>query len=302
MGMVKIKASVAIAVASMFLSACSSIPTLGGSKGNGSIVTGSAAGGSQVDQNSDLDRCDETLGTISVFEDRQLPWWGDYRRHYPKLGSTVPVIRLMIQQSNCFVVVERGRAMASMNRERALMQSGQLRSGSNIGGGQMVAADYTISPSVLFAEKTGGIGGALAGFAGDIGKFAAAQMKSNEAETNLTLIENRSGVQVSSANGSAKNRDFGFLGGLFGGGNAGAAVPLPHSFRNDQKSWNFLRTMLLRRATSLLSPLSSNEKRMEIDWQQILSENESNCAGCLIPTLIPRPMFLQLHRRLRHDR
>lgn len=210
-----------LSLVSLLLTACSTVPSLGGSDANGNVVSGSAAGGNTVDSNSDLDHCDETLGTVAIFEDRELPWWNDYRARYPKLGSTLPVIRLMVQQSNCFVVVERGRTMRAMQRERELMQSGQLRNGSNIGGGQMVAADFTLSPSVLFSEQTGGIGGMLSSF-GSIGKMAAGQMKSNEAETNLTLIENRSGVQVASANGSAKNHDFGFLGGLFGGGNAAA--------------------------------------------------------------------------------
>ena len=46
--------------------------------------------------------------------------------HGIKLGST-PVLRMMIQQSNCFVVVERGRAMNNMMQERALEQAGEAR-------------------------------------------------------------------------------------------------------------------------------------------------------------------------------
>jgi hypothetical protein len=39
------------------------------------------------------------------------------------LGSTVPVLRLMIQQSNCFVIVERGGARCTnMMHERNLMR------------------------------------------------------------------------------------------------------------------------------------------------------------------------------------
>jgi curli biogenesis system outer membrane secretion channel CsgG len=47
----------------------------------------------------------------------------------------------MIQESNCFVVVERGRAIENMKEERSLEKSGELRKGSNFGAGQMVAAD-----------------------------------------------------------------------------------------------------------------------------------------------------------------
>jgi len=209
--------------ASILLAACGgSIPTLGGSKGNGSTVSGSAAGGNQVDKNDALERCESTLGTLSVFEDTQDTWWADYRKRYPRLGSTVPLIRLMVQQSNCFVIVERGRSMEAMMRERELMQSGQLRQGSNIGGGQMVAADYTLTPAVLFAEKgTGGIGAAVGGrLLGGIGQLVGGGVSKNESETNMILIENRSGVQVSAATGSAKNYDFSLFGGFFGGGGA----------------------------------------------------------------------------------
>jgi len=42
-----------------------------------------------------------------------------------------------------------------------------------------------------------------------------------EASTLLTLIDNRSSVQLAAAEGSAKNIDFGAIGGLFGGGVGG---------------------------------------------------------------------------------
>ena len=214
--------------ASLILAACGgTMPTLGGSKGNDSVISGSAAGGSQVDKNDNLERCESTLGTLSVFEDQKDTWWAEYRKRYPRLGSTVPLIRLMVQQSNCFVIVERGRSMDAMMRERELMQSGQLRQGSNFGGGQMVAADYTLTPAVLFAEQgTGGIGAAIGGsLLGGVGKFVGGGVKKNESETNMTLIENRSGVQVASSVGSAKNYDFSLFGGLFGGrGAAGAGA------------------------------------------------------------------------------
>lgn len=203
----------------LLLTGCpASMPTIGG--GN-SVASGGAAGSSAAEENEQLEKCESPMGTVAVFEDRSLPWWSNYRARYPKLTSTVPVLRLIIQQSNCFVIVERGAALNSMNRERELMNSGQLRSGSNFGGGQMVAADFTLSPSVLFSDETGGMGGALGGIAGGLGSLIGGQIKTNEAETNITVIENRSGVQVSSANGTAKGRDYGFLGALFGGGAGG---------------------------------------------------------------------------------
>ncbi len=193
------------------------MPTMGGSKGT---VTGAAGGSSAEGQNTQLTRCDETLGTLAVEEDQAAPWYVQLRRY--NLPSTVPVLRLMIQQSNCFVIVERSRAgMAMMTQERALQQSGEMRGGSNFDKGQMVAADYSMRPSIQFAQKgTGGVGGALGGlgFLGAAVGAVAGGLKSNEAATTLLLIDNRSGVQISAAEGSAKNYDFNVAGGLFGGG------------------------------------------------------------------------------------
>lgn len=76
----------------------------------------------------------------------------------------MPVLRAMIQQPNCFVVVERGRAMQNMMQERNLERSGEAREGSNFGTGQMVAADYTMNPSIQFSAK--GTEGVRAGLGG----------------------------------------------------------------------------------------------------------------------------------------
>lgn len=207
--------------ATLGLAGCdATMPKMGGSSGN--TVTGAAGGETAEGDNSQLEKCGETLGTLTVVEDQHSPWWGDYYRRYPKLGSTVPVLRMMIQQSNCFVVVERGRAMNNMMQERALMQSGEMREGSNFGKGQMVAADYTMNPSIQFSDKgTGGLGGAVGGLFGSTVGLLAGGLKSNEAATTLLLVDNRSGVQISSSVGNAKNFDYKLFGGLFGGGVGG---------------------------------------------------------------------------------
>ena len=208
----------------VFFSGCSMLePTLGGGRGGGT-VTGAAGGASSQNANSQLVRCDQTLGTLSVFEDRSLPWWQTYFHRLPDLGSTVPVIRLMIQQSGCFVVVERGAAIEAIQRERELMNSGSLRAKSNFGKGQIVAADYTLSPSIQFSAKgTQGIGAVAGAVFGSVGAAIAGGLQKNEAATTLLLIDNRSGVQISAAVGNARNYDFGLLGGLLGG-SAGAGA------------------------------------------------------------------------------
>ena len=197
-------------------------PKLGGS---GTVATGSAGGAESQGASSQLERCDESLGTMAVVEDQTAPWYHTLSEY--KLGSTVPVLRMMIQQSNCFVVVERGAAMRNMMQERNLSQSGEMREGSSFGKGQMVAADYTMSPTITFSKKgTSGMGGALGGLFGSAGRIVGAVaggIKANESSTTLLLIDNRSGVQLAAAEGSAKNYDFNLFGGIFGGGGFGSA-------------------------------------------------------------------------------
>ena len=163
----------------LLLTGCMSSMNMGSSSAK-TTATGSAGGANSQNANSQLQRCEQSLGTVTIYEDRDSDWYTVLTRDY-RLTSTVPVIRLLAQQSNCFVIVERGKAFNQMMEERALMESGELRKNSNFKKGQMVAAS-----------------------------------------TVLTLIENRSGVQLAAAEGSARNTDFAGLGGLFGGSAGGA--------------------------------------------------------------------------------
>lgn len=172
--------------------------------------------------NSTVERCERPLGTIAVSENQgasqhQLQSYG--------LGSPVSLLRIMIQQSNCFTVVERGVAMQNMQEERALAASGEMLGGSNIGKGQMQAADFVMTPSVQFtAGNTGGMGGALSSyggkFLGGLGGIVggiAGNIKFKEAQTALLIADVRSGIQVAAAEGMAKKTDFGVSGWNWGG-------------------------------------------------------------------------------------
>jgi hypothetical protein len=133
---------------------------------------------------------------------------------------------MMIQQSNCFIVVERGAGMQNMMQERALASGGQLRENSNVGGGQMVGADFILTPSVVFSENNaGGVGGAVGGLLGrraPVVSAVAGGLKFKEAQTSMLVADSRSGVQVAAAEGSTRKADLRLGGALFGGG-AGAA-------------------------------------------------------------------------------
>lgn len=209
----------------LLLSGClATTPSVGG--GSATTATGSAAGASAEGANTGLEKCKETLGTLRIEENTSAGWYAAYSSRY-RTGSTVPALRLLVQQSNCFVIVERGRAMQGVNQERALSRSDEGRAGSNFGGGQMVAADYTMSPEILLSDKggtkAGGLLSGLRGVAGTALSAVAGSMSTNEAATILLLVDNRSSVQIAAAEGYSKNVDFGLSGWGFGGGAVGGA-------------------------------------------------------------------------------
>ncbi len=211
----------AVAVGAFLLTGCAATDMQMGSQSAKTMATGSAAGGATDNASSQLERCESPLGTVSLIENQSAGWYtiltGEYR-----LPPTANLLRLLVQQSNCFIVVERGAAgMNAMTRERALQQSGEMRGGSNFGRGQMVASDYGLSPEIVFSNSdAGGIGGALGGLVGGGRGRALAQlggsMQTKEASALLTLIDNRSGVQVAASEGSASKTDFGAFGALAG--------------------------------------------------------------------------------------
>lgn len=207
------------------MTACA-MPTMQiGDKSAKTEVTGSAGGDSSKNANSAIPRCSQSLGTMAVNENQQDPWFLLFRQN-TQLQSIVPLIRLMAQQSNCFVIVERGQAgMSAMMAERALNATGEMRKSSKMGKGQMVAADYTLVPSVTFSENTaGGIGGITGQIGGGIGLIGSLVGSFSKKEASVTLIlnANRSGVQLAAAEGSASKMDFAGLGGLMGGSGGGA--------------------------------------------------------------------------------
>jgi hypothetical protein len=209
---------------SLAIGAAASAQTLGE---GGSAAQGSAGPNGSQNASAQLEKCDAPKGTLAVVEPQShvLAALGRYG-----LQSPVGLIRMMVQQSNCFQVVERGVGMQNMMQERALAAGGQMQADQNIGKGQMVAADFIVTPSVVFSENNaGGVGGAVGGLLGRLGGGAAVVgalaggLKFKEAQTSMLLADTRSGIQVAAAEGSAKQTDFALGGALFGGG-GGAAL------------------------------------------------------------------------------
>lgn len=162
----------------------------------------------------ELPKCAQPIGTVSIV----LPenqWWLRYN-----LGSPEALIKLYAQRSNCLRVVDRGAGLAMRNTERSLGASGELQRNSNLGAGQVKAADYTIVPDIADANQNAGgagaaLGGLIPGPAGAI--LGGIRTKSSTAHVLINLVNVRTTEQEYTAEGTAQKTNISFAGGGFGG-------------------------------------------------------------------------------------
>ena len=170
-----------------------------------------------------LEKCDAPKGTLAIAEPQGHVVLA--LRAY-NLPPPTQLLRQYVQNSNCFQVVERGVAMQNIQQERDLANDGMLQKNSNMGGSQMVTADFVMTADVLFKDKNaGGVGvgaavGSLFGGIGSVVGAVAGGLKFQEASTTLTLSDVRSTLQVAAASGVYKKSDraFGGVLGAVGGG------------------------------------------------------------------------------------
>lgn len=175
----------------------------------------------------EIPTCARPLGTLAVVEPQGGNWWSSQQ-----LPSPAALIKVYVSRSRCFTLVDRGRGLDAAKQERALAGDGELRVASNIGKGQMKAADYVLVPDLVSRNQDAGgtrIGGLVGGLVG--GRAGAAiggvNLRSRTADVVLTVTDVRSSEQVAMAEGHAKKTDVGWNSagaGVFGGVLTGANV------------------------------------------------------------------------------
>jgi len=164
----------------------------------------------------DIPHCTRNLGTVAIVEPENQ-WWRQLN-----LGSPEAVLRVFIQQSGCFTLVNRGRAMANRNMERAMADNGELQAGSNLGRGQVKAADYFLQPDIVTSNSHSGgnaIGGALGGFIGHgFGSvLGGININKKEANVTLSLVNARTTEEQALTEGYYRKSDLSFGAGAGGG-------------------------------------------------------------------------------------
>lgn len=200
--------------------------TPGGTVSTGTSATaakGGAAGGTSVGADADLQRCSAPLGTLAVDDGRGKEWYASFGAA-TKITTIEPLLRLAVQQSNCFVITSVGnnrtesKLSAITDKQR---NSGEFRAGSQQQKGQRVAADYYLEPAIIIDnDSTGKIGAALGGLIGGGFGAIAGSMESKASVVTLTMFDIRSGVQIAISEGNATATNYGAALGAFGGGAA----------------------------------------------------------------------------------
>jgi len=163
----------------------------------------------------DIPHCTRNLGTVAIVEP-DTQWWTQLG-----LGSPQAILKVFIQQSGCFTMVNRGAAMQSRSMERAMADNGELQGGSNLGRGQVRAADYFMQPDIVTSnDHSGGnaLGGALGGLIGHGFGAVAGGISVNKKEANVTLslVNARTTEEQALTEGYYRKSDLSF--GAGGGG------------------------------------------------------------------------------------
>src|SRR3954465_1950855 len=156
--------------------------------------------------------CTHRIGTLAIVPpDKE--WWRELN-----LGSPEAIIKVFVQQSGCFTMVNRDRAMGSRSMERALADQGELQRGSRMGAGQVKAADYFLQPDIVSANQNsggsnvgaaaGGILGHFGGWAGAVGAVAGGiNIKKGEANVTLSLVNARTTEEEALTEGYSRKSD-----------------------------------------------------------------------------------------------
>lgn len=180
--------------------------------------------GQQLQQQTmnDVPRCTRKLGTVSIVDGDDPTGWTQN-----SLAPPQKLLRLLVQRSGCFNIVDRGSGLNAAQQERAIGSSLGLQRKSNVGQGQIKAADYVLVAEIQGANSNvsgsgvaGGIGAVMGGPIG--GLLGGMRSRKAEANTLLSLTNVRTTETIAVEEGYAAKKDTSFaVGGLFGGGGVG---------------------------------------------------------------------------------
>jgi curli biogenesis system outer membrane secretion channel CsgG len=175
---------------------------------------------------TDVPRCTRKLGTVSIADGDDPYGWTQH-----SLAPPAKLLRVLVQRSGCFNIVDRGTGLNAAQLERNIGNGLGLQRKSNVGQGQIKAADYVLVAEVQAANRNSGGSGAAGALGGILGGRTfgalAGGLKSRKLEANtvLSLTNVRTTETLAVVDGYAAKNDVSFgagAGGFFGGVAAGA--------------------------------------------------------------------------------
>jgi curli biogenesis system outer membrane secretion channel CsgG len=176
-----------------------------------------ASGGQKLQQQAmqDVPTCARKLGTLSIADGDDANAWTQY-----SLAAPSKLLRVLVQRSGCFNLVDRGTGLAAASKERDIGGNLGLQRKSNVGQGQIKAADYVLVAEVQGANSnvsgSGVAGGVASVFGGPIGGLIGGiKSRKLEANTVLSLTNVRTTETIAVEDGYAAKNDLSFGGGGF---------------------------------------------------------------------------------------
>src|SRR5215210_5276557 len=173
---------------------------------------------------NDVPHCVRKLGTLSVMDGDDPSGWTQFQ-----LAGPQKLLKVLIQRSGCFSLVDRGSGLSAAQRERDISGGMGMQRGSNVGQGQIKAADYVLVAEVQAADRDSGGSAVGAGLGGLVGHgFGAAlggiSSRKMEANTVLSLTNVRTTETIAVQDGYAAKNSLSFGGGAGGFWDGGGAA------------------------------------------------------------------------------
>lgn len=182
-----------------------------------SIVCGAPASAEDT-KRPEIPHCERMLGAITIV-DGDRKGWTAY-----DLQSPQKLLKLYVQRSGCFTLVDRGAGYDAAQRERDIAGGGQGQRRSNVGDGQVRVADYILVAEVVAADRdTGGsdVGGIIGGIiGGPVGGVIGGGLHTRdlEAQAILSVTDVRTSEVKAVEEGKAKKTDVSYAIGAGAGG------------------------------------------------------------------------------------